>query len=79
MGAVNKEAERLAFEEVERHVRAMTDLVVRWPEHRLHIALGMLGSAIAFADTFGADAEAFLADLREQTVKPDVLVAAERA
>ncbi len=56
----------------------MMAIVARHPEYRMHIALGILGNAIAVCDLWGADAEEFLRDLRAAVPKaPEVEPPAE--
>lgn len=63
-----------AFElETQRQVRVVVALVAKWPEHRHHIAC-VLGMAVAYADSFGIDAEAFIAGLRKVGGRADELV-----
>jgi hypothetical protein len=45
--------------------RRYGSLIMRWPNFRQHIACSELGAAIALADTFGVDVEAFLVNLRQ--------------
>jgi hypothetical protein len=60
-----------------RHLSAVADLIAKWPNFRNHISCGELGAAVAVADSFGVDAEAFIASLRDNCEKPDVLVPPE--
>jgi hypothetical protein len=55
----------------------VADLIAKWPNFRNHISCGELGAAVAVADSFGVDAEAFIASLRDNCEKPDVLVPPE--
>jgi len=59
--------------EEERHAKAVSALIAKWPNYRVQIASGMLGVAVAFADTFGVDAEGWLVRLREHEPKPGQL------
>lgn len=43
-------------------------------EYRAHVAHALLGSAVATADSFGIDVEAFIAALRKREPMPAVLV-----
>lgn len=52
----------------------VANLLARFPDRRHHIACGVLGAAIGVADTIGVDVPGFLAHLRSQHAKPDVLV-----
>lgn len=67
-------AERAIHAELDRHAKSLSDIIIRHPEYRAHICYALLGSAIAFCDSFGIDVEAFVAELRRREPKPDVLV-----
>lgn len=56
--------------EQERFLTAAMRILKRWPNYRQHIAYALLGSAIAFADTFGCDVERFLQEMRRTQTKP---------
>lgn len=60
--------------EHERQIAAFVSITARWPAWRLHIAMGMLGGAIANVDMMGGDVEGFVAELRSKEAKPAPLV-----
>lgn len=49
-------------------------LILRHPEHAKKIVYGLLGNAIACADTVGIDVDEFVRGVREQFVKTPPLV-----
>jgi hypothetical protein len=57
-----------------RHMAAFVAFVKRWPNFRIHAAMGLLGGAIAYVDMMGGDADEFFRKLREQSPKPVPLV-----
>lgn len=59
-------------------LKPITDFVVRHPEYRRHVACALLGDAIAWADSFGVDAQKFLDGLRENCGKAGELLPPQR-
>ena len=60
--------------EEDRHIRAFTQFIHKWPNFRLSVAYALLGSAIATVDMMGGDAEEFLSTLRQRCAKPTPLI-----
>jgi hypothetical protein len=58
------ELEAEFYAETKRHLDAVVALIGRAPAFKRHFACGMLGKAIALADSVGADADGFIAHLR---------------
>lgn len=71
---LSAEARKALLAEAERSLAFIKRFLGRWPEYRLHLAYGLLGEAVAMVDSYGGDAETFLAHLRAVEPKPDVLV-----
>lgn len=68
-----REGEQEWVREIDRASKFFVSFVERWPNFRRHAAFGLLGNAIAIADTMGLDVEGFLAELRRRHARPDVM------
>lgn len=67
----SRSADMLAIEAaLNKHERDVAELLAKYPRSRKHIAYGVLGAALAVADSTGADAEGFIAHLRKRHPRP---------
>lgn len=65
--------ERAALE-VDRHLGALSAIILTNPEKRREVAMHALAGAVALADSMGVDVEAWLAGLRRQHARAPELV-----
>jgi hypothetical protein len=68
------DARRELLAEERRSLGFLVGFMSRWPNFRSYVALLLLGQAVAVCDSLGCDVEGWLAELRRQEPRPDVLV-----